>query len=547
VKSVTSYFCLVIAFLFVIIPSHVSAQIPSFLTHIPSEGGGDEGIAVKIIPPPMQRYENGSPVVVYVQGGVNGAGLSQRGVNLGLKGFIEIRFNFPGSGVAEDKSGGIYDQRGPECLKALRDVIRFALGELADEDGNFLADIIQPIQPLASNVGLIGFSHGGNSAISVAGVHGAEISSLAWIVNYESPVGDGMPTAEAGSRGSSCNPSVNPAYDPDTGEFDLSLLAYDDTVSINQSHVFMGLGELHGGFYFDVNQNGIVDIGTDFIAAPFLYEINDTLKAFYSVRIMEEAERRNLIPDNPPSHISTLEQTREYWYWRNGENWFEQAIQNIPHLMFIVEASETDHVQSAPDHPHVLIQYEGFRSAGARFVRLNPDRAYVEYILRDSAPTAADNDAFAVFDHQTIRTALEPPRQGGFPINITVAAAACELADRTQFNDVSPQIDNIITSVEKSENLISDFKLFPVFPNPFNSQTVISFQLPGESHVKLDIFNELGQKVKSLINSTEEQGHNFIIWDGKDDLGYTVSSGVYFYKLILNDNFGKVNKLMLIK
>ena len=262
---------------------------------------------------------------------------------------------------------------------------------------------------------------------------------------------------------------------------------------------------------------------------------------------MEEAERRNLIPDNPPSHISTLEQTREYWYWRNGENWFEQAIQNIPNMMFIVEASETDHVQSAPDHPHVLIQYEGFRSAGARFVRLNPDRAYVEYIIRGSAPTATDNDAFAVFDHQTIRTALEPPRESGFPISITIAAAACELADRTQFNDVSTQINNIITSAEKSENLISDFKLFPAFPNPFNSQTVISFQLPGESHVKLDIFNEQGQKVVSLVNSAEKQGRHSIIWEGKDDFGNTVSSGIYFYKLILNNKLVKVNKLMLIK
>ena len=57
-----------------------------------------------------------------------------------------------------------------------------------------------------------------------------EISSLAWIVNFESPVGDGMPTLEASSKNRERNPTVYPAYNPDSGEFDLSLVAYDDKV-----------------------------------------------------------------------------------------------------------------------------------------------------------------------------------------------------------------------------------------------------------------------------------------------------------------------------
>ena len=407
--------------------------------------------------------------------------------------------------------------------------------------------MVKPITPLSTNVGLVGFSHGGNSTISVAGVHGAEISSLAWIVNWESPVGDGMPTVEAGAIRSAINPIINPAYNPDTGEFDLSLLAYSDTLSIKLRGAYSNYGEMRGGLYFDINQNGQVDPGTDFIVYPFAYELNDTVKVFYSVRLMKEATNRNLLPDDRPSHIPTLEQTREFWYWRNGENWIEKAVENIPQLMFIVEASETDHVQSAPDHPHILIQYEGFRSAGARFVRLNPDRSYVENMINRPAPTAADNPAFTPFDHISIRSALEPPRNEGYPLNITVAAAACELADRTQWNNVEPQIDDVITTVGKADELPHDFELSQNHPNPFNAGTTISYRLARSRQVTLSVYNTLGQKVRLMGKAVKPAGSYQVHWDGKDDLGQPVDSGVYFCQLRLDAGERETIRLVLVK
>jgi len=525
----------------------VFAQVTSIVTQIPSEAGGEKGITVNIIRPPMERFTDGAPVVLYIQGGSKGNGLSLMGVKLEQQGFIEIRFNFPGSGYFEEKSGGIYDLRGPECLNALHDVIRFALGELSDKNGEQLSDITFPIEPMYTNVGLIGLSHGGNSTICVAGVHGSEINSLAWIVNYESPVGDGMPDTEAGSKSSRWNPEVNPAYDPNTGDFDLSVLAYDDTVSINFHHAFQHLGEIRGGFYFYINQNGTVEFGTDYVVSPFIYEIGETYQTYYSVRIAEAATNHDLFPNDPPPHLTTLEQTVEFWYWRDGANWFEQAVQNIPNLMFIVEGSETDHVQSAPDHPHVLIQYQGFLEANARFVRLNPDRAYVEYIFKRSAPDATDNDAFTVFDHQTIRSALEPPRQGGYPIGITVAAAACELADRTKYGNLEPQVDNIITNVKQNDIQPTKFELTQNYPNPFNSSTMISYQVPAISFVELGIYNELGQKVRTLVEEKKPCGNYSVLWDGKNDFNNPVASGIYFYQIHIEDNFQNTKRMLFQK
>ena len=504
----------------------VYSQAPVFKTHIPSDGGGTEGICVKIIPPPFQRFPGGSPVAVYVEGGTKGDGLNGTGLKLELEGFVEIYFNFPGSGHLEDASGGEYDLRGPECLKALRDVIKFASGELADNNGKNLSDFLKKVDPDYKNVGLIGLSNGGNAAIAAAGMFGDQLSFLSWIVNYESPVGDGMPTCDAGSNGSSANPSVNPAYNTETGEFDLSLIAWDDTVSINKNHSFVNLCEMHGGLYFDVNKNGVVDEGTDFIPVPFVYQIGSDYKAFYSVRIMQEAVGRNLIPSTPPSHIPTLSQTEDFWLYRNGENWIEQAVQKIPDLMFIVEASETDHAQSAPDHPHVLIQYQGFCDAGCRFVRLNPDRTYVENILGFSAPDAADNDAFASFTHENITTGLQPPRTGGYPISVTVKAAACEAADRTYYNNTDYQTDEILSSVNECRTLPSAINLLQNYPNPFNPATSINFSIDNSSFVQLYVYNLLGEKVTTLAEAGFDAGVHLVRWQPRG-----LSTGTYIVRL----------------
>jgi len=307
------------------------------------------------------------------------------------------------------------------------------------------------------------------------------------------------------------------------------------------------LGEIRGGYYFDINQNGSVEFGTDYVVSPFIYEIGETYQTYYSVRITEAATNQNLFPDDPPNHLTTLEQTIEFWFWRDGVNWFEQAVQKIPNLMFIVEASETDHVQSAPDHPHVLIQYQGFLEANCRFVRLNPDRAYVEFIHKRSAPDATDNDAFTSFDHQTIRTALEPPRQGGYPIGITVAAAACELADRTKHGNLKPQIDDVITTVNQNNIQATEFELTQNYPNPFNSSTVISYQVPATSFIELGIYNEMGQKVRTLVDEKKSIGNYSVLWDGKDNLNNAVASGIYFYQIQMDDNIHTTKKMLFQK
>jgi hypothetical protein len=91
-----------------------------------------------------------------------------------------------------------------------------------------------------------------------------------------------------------------------------------------------------------------------------------------------------------------------------------------------------------------------------------------------------------------------------------------------------------------------EFDLRQNYPNPFNPTTVIRYALPKASGVKIEIYNVLGQKVRDLLNEEQEPGYKMIHWDGKDDNGNEVSSGVYFYRIEAGD-FTKCKKMTLLK
>ncbi len=99
---------------------------------------------------------------------------------------------------------------------------------------------------------------------------------------------------------------------------------------------------------------------------------------------------------------------------------------------------------------------------------------------------------------------------------------------------------------EGSDISIDRFALNQNYPNPFNLSTEIAFQVPVESKVKLRIYNTRGRLVRSLIDGIRNKGLYTIHWDGKDQSGNEVASGIYFYKLTAGD-FTSVKKMVLLK
>jgi len=91
-----------------------------------------------------------------------------------------------------------------------------------------------------------------------------------------------------------------------------------------------------------------------------------------------------------------------------------------------------------------------------------------------------------------------------------------------------------------------DFKLYQNFPNPFNVQTTIGYSIPKDSRVDIMIYNANGNLVKNIFNDFQNSGKHFINWDGTDNSGILMSSGVYYYK-INTPYFHQEKKMILLK
>ncbi len=89
------------------------------------------------------------------------------------------------------------------------------------------------------------------------------------------------------------------------------------------------------------------------------------------------------------------------------------------------------------------------------------------------------------------------------------------------------------------------FQLLSNYPNPFNPLTNISYLIPVDGEVKLNIYNLRGGKVKELVNGFQARGEKKIIWDGKDSQGKEVTSGIYFCKLQTNQGCKTIRMVLL--
>jgi hypothetical protein len=99
---------------------------------------------------------------------------------------------------------------------------------------------------------------------------------------------------------------------------------------------------------------------------------------------------------------------------------------------------------------------------------------------------------------------------------------------------------------EVTENVPATFNLSQNYPNPFNPVTTIEYSLPEQSQVTLEVFNVLGQRVKTLVNVVQPAGRHKIVWDGKDAQGKDVASGIYFYRLEAGE-FTQSKRMVILK
>jgi len=116
------------------------------------------------------------------------------------------------------------------------------------------------------------------------------------------------------------------------------------------------------------------------------------------------------------------------------------------------------------------------------------------------------------------------------------------MTDTANNNFVPPKVE-----VEEEEEVIPrNFALFQNYPNPFNPYTLIRFALPQDCQVRLEVYNILGQKVKTLADGLFSKGIKEVVWDGKNQNGAEVATGIYFY-VIKTEEFTEIKKMALLR
>jgi lysophospholipase L1-like esterase len=178
---------------------------------------------------------------------------------------------------------------------------------------------------------------------------------------------------------------------------------------------------------------------------------------------------------------------------------------------------------------------------------------YAGVILRWSTSRETDNLGFDVLrsasergNYLRITSELIPSREDGHYLFQDSSATAGQRyfykiedlsrgGTRTQHGPVEAQL-----------NLPETYALEQNFPNPFNPTTAVRFQLPQADQVKLIVFNTLGQQVRTLVDGKLVAGYHAIAWDGRNETGERVASGVYYYRLV-TPRYQAIKKMALVK
>jgi hypothetical protein len=116
-----------------------------------------------------------------------------------------------------------------------------------------------------------------------------------------------------------------------------------------------------------------------------------------------------------------------------------------------------------------------------------------------------------------------------------------------QANGAVLALPGIPVGIAEPQSLIPDeFALHQNYPNPFNPTTTIRYDLKENSDVVLQIYNLLGQNIRTLVNARQEAGYREVVWDGRNNVGNAVASGIYIYRIEAG-NFVQTRKMVLMR
>ena len=413
----------------------------SFDVHIPSNAGGETGIALRIFHPGESslRYADRSPIVLAVPGGWKTGTFNQAGVDqdAARHGYIYVQMLLPGGQAVGIESGGEADRRGAMSQLAVIDAMRFLCGQTTAVDGKKLKDHL----PWADdgNLGVVGLSNGGNLALFALASTQAPQPKISWFATWESPIGDQYQTVELNDDPRYRLGECGPLSCPLTGLSD--YLGYDATQSAQLTSFGNTPIDLQGVLYYDTNQNGIKDSDESIISG--------TPNAAPPWQIHPSTEMRRYLQDHSvdifqgpmPTWLASISDTDAFWANRDGSSQIAQASANRPDMLVMALQTQTDHVQTQMDYPHTRANLDLWDQAGHGFIRLNPDASYLAYASQLPEDTILEYQVGTLLNYPANTQGLVPNGGPGNPPSSTIVPAAImELADRIEAQDFSADL-----------------------------------------------------------------------------------------------------------
>ncbi|MBT3985453.1 hypothetical protein HOD38_05365 [archaeon] len=400
------------------------------VTQINTEENGK--IAVRIDIPDELRYGDEAPIVVVASTWfVEKYNDEQSEFHLIYNpvdvGAVSVTNLWPGK---YDKNTGVvsegeYDFGGEDSLAALRDTIRFSLGEIPDVNGKYLHELIE-VDVLYDNVGMFASSHAGVVATNVMAYYGEDLQSLKYFVGRENPTMAEMYPLEIGHFDEVKNKVYNPYYDY-KGYTSTSIdVDYSEVTWVEQEE---GGRPAFGDYVLDYKGPQID--GKSYFSQALTHALYDN-EAF----------------DEWPDNIATVEEVDEFWPYRITVNNYDKIGEKLPELKVLLPFAAADHVQAADDKPHIRQAYDGFHKTAGLWTRLNCDISYVQSEIHSSADeNFPDNDANNEPDSWYLEI-----EDWGFPDKLnneltarTVPlAGVAEMADRVYYDNWDDNLDEVL-------------------------------------------------------------------------------------------------------
>lgn len=447
--------------------------------------GAQEPVEIAIIPPKRPRFEDGAPIVVRVTPPLSAhPPVTHDVLGLTALGFAVVEFQYP--------RGESFDAGGPNCKRALADVLLFALGKKPGIQGQTISQFLT-IPVRTDVVGVVGMSHGGNAAVTTMESFPRELSDLSFYVSYESPCGTGPdslgdmvsvdggsitadpdPFRDADGNGYPWDDGRNPFYSVGSG-IDYSSIAWDSNAmtllrgageeptsgvmfldgngnrKVDSAKIRME-GQSSGGsdrrgqrspgrVTTDMNRNGQIDSTEDFLLGCLPYAFNKSPVRVYSLAATLAAAR-GPFSRGFPRHVAPPQRAREFWSERDMAAGFDKLSGVFSDLFVCIYSGREDHVQTQPDYPHIRAQYSGLLQAGIDWVKLNPDPVYVREFFGAADKKLPANPPGIELTPENVAAKTMPVRRPAGHLLLTAAIA--EMADRVAAGERQAFLDSVL-------------------------------------------------------------------------------------------------------